>query len=68
MAFTGVTTYSLAAKLGFANGDVILDVEGLPFTDDSDFLAVALEIYDAPTVMVTVDRNGTTSEHTFTRY
>ena len=68
MTFTELTTDSLAAKLGFSDRDVILDVEGLPFIDESDFLAVALEIYDAPTVTVTVDRNGTTHELMFTRY
>ena len=67
MAFTGVSDGSIADRLGFADGDVILDIEGLPFIDESDFLAVALEIYDASTVTMTVDRNGSTSQRTFIR-
>lgn len=39
MAFTGVTTDSLADKLGFANGDVILSVEEMPFTDPAHGLS-----------------------------
>ena len=67
MAFDGVATGSLADKLGFANGDVILAVEELPFIEESDFLAAAVALYDATTVTVTVERRFQTSELTFTR-
>ena len=67
MAFTGVSINGLADKLGFADGDLILDIEGLPFIDESDFLAVALEIYEASEVTMTVDRGGSTRELTFIR-
>ncbi|MBZ5715904.1 PDZ domain-containing protein [Nannocystis pusilla] len=57
----------LAGMLGFQEDDVIIAVEGLPFTSEADFAAIALEISDADEVTVTVERGMSTIDLDFER-
>lgn len=67
MYFDNVSPTGLATALGFADGDVILAVDGLPFTSEEDFTAIALEITEANAVTVTVRRGTTVLERDFER-
>ena len=67
MKFTGVTSGSLADRLGFQNGEVIVAVDGLPFRTLDEFVVAAAEIFDAETVTVTTERGSKRIEHVFIR-
>ena len=67
MKFTGVTAGSLADRLGFQSGEVIVAVDGLPFRTLDEFVAAAAEIFDAETVTVTTERGSKRIEHVFIR-
>jgi len=67
MKFTGVTAGSLADRLGFQSGEVIVAVDGLPFRNLDEFVAAAAEIFDAETVTVTTQRGNMLIEHVFIR-
>lgn len=67
MKFTGVSAGSLADRLGFKNGDVIVAVDGLPFRTPEEFIAVAAAIFDADEVTVTTQRDHKLTDHVFMR-
>lgn len=67
MAFTGVKTGTLADALGFQSGDIITEVQGMPFTNEEEIFAVAVEILDADAVTITTQRDGKVEEHLFIR-
>lgn len=67
MVFTGVKTGSLADALGFQSGDIITDVQGMPFTNEVEIVAAGLEILDADAVTVTTKRDGKVTERLFIR-
>lgn len=67
MYFDDVRAGGLAHALGFEEDDVIWAVEGLPFTSEADFAAIALEIVEADEVTVTILRNSSSIDLTFER-
>ncbi|MBZ5713563.1 PDZ domain-containing protein [Nannocystis pusilla] len=67
MYFDDIAPTGLAAALGFMEDDVIIAVEGLPFTNESEFAAIALEIADADAITVTVKRGSSTFDLDFER-
>lgn len=67
MQFTGVASGTLGDRLGFQNGDIIVAVDGLPFRDEAEWLAVSIEIFDAETVTVTTRRDGKITDRVFIR-
>lgn len=67
MYFDGVRPAGLAGMLGFLDDDVILAVEGLPFTHEEEFAAVAAEIVNADAITVTIRRGTSTIERDFER-
>ena len=67
MKLTGVTAGSLADRLGFQSGEVIVAVDGLPFRNLDEFVAAAAKIFDAETATVTTERGNKLIEHVFIR-
>jgi len=67
MKFTAVSPGSLADRLGFQSGEVIVAVDGLPFRNLDEFVAAASEIFDAETVTVTTEHGNQQIEHVFIR-
>jgi len=67
MYFDNVQPNGLADMLGFEEDDVIIAVEGLPFTSEEDFAAIAIEITNANEATVTIKRGLNTIDLTFER-
>lgn len=67
MQFTGVVSGSLADKLGFQNGDIVQEVNGLPFTHVGEWWDVFVELESASSVMLKVYRGSNTVFPEFTR-
>jgi len=53
----GVGRDTLAARLGLRDGDVLLDVEGLPLTTEAELLEVVTLAYEAEALSVRVRRD-----------